>query len=71
MSNTVPCILSFLTYLIFNKPKYMLTLSAGFNLPRVIESVRKEMGFRPYILASQTNALNHTIPPYDTLISSL
>lgn len=49
----------------------MLTLSAGFNLPRVIEPVRKEMGFRLYILASQTNALNHTIPPHDTLISSL
>lgn len=50
----------------------MLILSSEFNLPRVIQLVSKEMGFRLYILAPKTNALNYAaVPSHDAVITSL
>lgn len=71
--NTIPGILSISTYLMFSTNlNDMLILPSEFNLPRVIQLVSKEMGFRLYILAPKTNALNYAaVPSHDAVITSL
>lgn len=72
MSYTVPCILSILTHVIFstNLSDMLMLLSPEFNWPGVIQLVSKGMGFRLYVLAPKSNALNYTMPPHYTLITS-